>query len=66
MHDQHCLERELFIGQKVMVKNLRLQGQAWVPGVVAGAGSPYLLDTSGRWNVLEKACGLASRDGYYL
>ena len=49
-----------------MVKNLRLQGQAWVPGVVAGAGSPYLLDTSGRWNVLEKACGLASRDGYSL
>ena len=35
MHDQHCLERELFIGQKVMAKNLRLQGQAWVLGVVA-------------------------------
>ena len=49
MHDQHCLERELFIGQKVMVKNLRLQGQAWVPGVVAEELDPltYLIQVEG-------------------
>ena len=60
-HDQHCWERELFIGQKVMAKNLKLQGPTWVPGVVVErlGRSPYLLDTSGWWNVLEKACGLA-------
>ena len=49
MHDQYCLERELFIGQKVMVKNLRLQGQAWVPGVVAEELGPltYLIQVEG-------------------
>ena len=32
-HDQHSNARELFIGQRVMVRNLR-PGDKWVPGTI--------------------------------
>lgn len=32
-HDTHSQTREFFIGQEVMVKNLR-PGPAWIPGTV--------------------------------
>ena len=44
-HDQHAKEREMEVGQTVMVRNLR-PGEAWIPGVVVRKLGPvsYLVD----------------------
>ena len=48
-HHQHAKQRELFIGQKVMAKNLRSRGPRWVPGVVVERLGPltYLVLVDG-------------------
>ena len=47
-HDQHASVRELFIGQRVMVKNLR-PGDKWVPGTIIEQTGPlsYLVQVAG-------------------
>ena len=38
-HDRHAKERHLFVGQNVMVKNLR-PGPAWIPGIIIQQSGP--------------------------
>ena len=38
-HDQHAKPRELFLGQRVLVRNIR-PGQAWIPGTVVERNGP--------------------------
>ena len=38
-HDQHSTGRELFIGQRVMVRNL-LAGDKWIPGTIMERTGP--------------------------
>ena len=47
-HDQHSAGRELFIGQRVMVRNLRV-GDKWVPGTIMKRTGPlsYLVQVAG-------------------
>ena len=47
-HDQHAKPRELFLGQRVLVRNIR-PGQAWIPGTVVERNGPlsYLVQVSG-------------------
>ena len=47
-HDQHSAGRELFIGQRVMVRNLRV-GDKWVPGTIMEGTDPlsYLVQVAG-------------------
>ena len=47
-HDQHSAGRELFIGQRVMVRNLRA-GDKWVPGTIMERTGPlsYLVQVAG-------------------
>ena len=46
-HDQHCKSRELYIGQRVLVRNVR-PGQSWIPGTVIERNGPlsYLVQVS--------------------
>ena len=46
-HDEHCRERTLFIGQRVMAKNYRA-GAGWLPGTVIERNRPlsYLIKVS--------------------
>ena len=47
-HDQHSAGRELFIGQRVMVRNFRA-GDKWVPGTIMERTGPlsYLVQVTG-------------------
>ena len=47
-HDSHAHNRELFVGQRVMVRNLR-PGDKWVPGTIIERTGPlsYLVQVSG-------------------
>ena len=47
-HDQHSNTRELFIGQKVMVRNLR-PGDKWIPGTIIERTGPlsYVVQVAG-------------------
>ena len=47
-HDQHTSTRELFIGQRVMVRNLR-PGDKWIPGTIIERTGPllYLVQVAG-------------------
>ena len=47
-HDQHTRTRELFIGQRVMVRNLR-PGDKWIPGTIIERTGPlsYLVQVAG-------------------
>ena len=47
MHDVHAKAREFFVGQQVMLRNLR-DGPKWVPGVVVGRQGPlcYVVQTT--------------------
>ena len=49
MHDSRSQDREWFIGQRVMVRNLR-SGFDWVPGVIVERLGPvsYLVETEGQ------------------
>lgn len=46
-HDQHSKSRELFLGQRVLVRIIR-PGQAWIPGTVVERNGPlsYLVQVS--------------------
>ena len=47
-HDLHAKKRDLFIGQRVMVRNLR-PGPRWIPGTVVERNGPlsYLVQVNG-------------------
>ena len=47
-HDSHAHKRELFVGQRVMVRNLR-PGDKWVPGTILECTGPLscLVQVSG-------------------
>ena len=47
-HDQHCRNRELMIGQRVMVCNLR-PGPTWIPGTIIERSGPlsYVVQVKG-------------------
>ena len=47
-HDQHCQNRELMIGQRVMVHNLR-PGHTWIPGKIIERSGPlsYVVQMKG-------------------
>jgi len=48
-HDSHAKPRELFLGQRVMVRNTQA-GQAWVPGTVIECTEPlsYMVQIAGK------------------
>ena len=47
-HDRHSRKRDLFVGQRVMVRNLR-PGPGWIPGTIVERNGPlsYLVQVNG-------------------